>query len=314
MQESEINLTRVEESFLDAMLDEAINPTVNQVADRLRLDRLRNSLQSPVVLAKPRSSYWRRSITIAVAASLLIAAGYFALSYSSSSQAYAAVTRAIEVKPTIREYNVHMVHRLANWGDREVDAQLFVNDANQFVVHHPGWRGFGDLWIGGDRNNRWLAPRFGPAYIGDENMIGGWLANQDLPSPYLHTTSALDQMRKLYRLKMLRSTELSIDDGTNQVRCNHVVGNLKFPKSRFPHQIELWADETTNVVYKLEFTWDREEQARGPVKWTVTYKGQPNLNESWFTLAGHIHPSRRIVNVTKPNEIAEPNEQTEDKP
>ena len=148
-----------------------------------------------------------------------------------------------------------MVHQRPVWGKREVNSDMYLNDKNQFVVRHPGWSRFGDVWIGGDSNSRWIAPRFGPAFVGGEEIVGNWLTRKDIPSPYLHVSTILQRMSRAYRLTMLSDEELpQVDSPSKSTLCQHIVGELRKPNGTLPAKIELWASVETGMAHRLELT------------------------------------------------------------
>ena len=241
---------------------------------------------------------WQRWMSLALAASVLIAAGYAIFSTVTSNAAYAAVMRSLESTPATRAYRVRMVHQRPVWGNREVTAELYLNDRNQFVVRHPGWSRFGDLWIGGDSNNRWIAPRMGPAYTGGEAIVGGWLTRRDILSPYLHVETVLERMSRVYQLQLLDNEPVAhVDSPETTTECQHIRGKLRGNNRPLPSQIELWADVDTGMARRLVLTWNRLPSERGPVSWTIELMGSPELPSNWFDLEGHIAAGRKVIPI-----------------
>ncbi len=247
---------------------------------------------------------WTRWASVALAACILIAAGYSITYMTTTNAAYAAVIRSLETTPTTRSYRIRMEHQRPIWGKREVVSELYLNDRDQFVVRHPGWSGFADVWIGGDADKRWIAPRFGPAYTGGEEIVGRWLARKDILSPYLHVSSVLERMSRFYHLRLLDNEFIphaTAPDVTSE--CQHIRGRLRPGNRSLPAQIELWADIETGMARRLVLTWGRSPSERGPVSWTIELTGAPTLPANWFELEGHISPDRKVISIQSTAEL-----------
>lgn len=299
----------------DALLDSLLrNALAGDSQDSARIEQMLTRLDAETTSATNANNVRRspkRWVTLALAASLLLAAAYSLTYLTTSNAAYAAVMRSLEVPPTTRAYRIRMIHQRPVWGKREVTSDLYLNDRDQFVVRHPGWSRFGDVWIGGDTASRWVAPRFGPAFVGGEEIVGNWLMRKDLPSPYLHVSTILERMSRAYRLKMLENESLPQTDVPGKtVLCQHVVGELRRPNLALPATMELWADADTGMAHRLELTWKRPESERGPLKWSLDFVGSPELPSDWFELEGHITKDRKIIPLKSAAELdaAENNE------
>lgn len=260
-------------------------------------------LAAPTVLPSSRRRF-SRWVSVALAASVLLAAGYSLTYLSTDNTAYAAVMRSLEVAPATRAYRVRMVHQRPVWGKREVISDLYVNDQNQFVARHPGWSRFGDVWIGGDTTHRWIAPRVGPAFVGGEEVVGNWLMRKDIPSTYLHVPTILRRMSRAYRLKMLGNEPLpKIDSPGESILCQHVVGESRRSNLSLPIRIELWVNVDTGMAQRLDVHWKRAESERGPVQWSIDLVSTPELPSNWFELEGHIAKDRRIIPLKSTTEL-----------
>ncbi len=297
--------TELDDALLDSLLRAMYvgDPRQEQrIAKMLtRLDA--NASAATHSLSESRRT-WNRRISVALAASILLAAVYSLTYLTASNPAYAAVRRSLEVAPSTRAYRIRMVHQRPIWGKREVTADLYLNDRDQFVVRHPGWSRLGDVWIGGDTKSRWIAPRFGPAFVGGEEVVGNWLIRKDIPSPYLHVSTILERMSRAYRLKMLSNESLSpLDAPGESTMCQHVVGELRRTNSSLPAKIELWANVDSGMAHRLELTWQRAATERGPLQWTIDLVGSPELPTNWFELAGHIAADRKIIPIKSTAEL-----------
>jgi hypothetical protein len=292
----------LDDALLDSLLRQAYigdpqeDQRIAQILAQLKVNALEQQRQS-----RSSSSRW---LTVALAASVLLIAGFSITYLSTNNAAYAAVIRSLEVPPSTRAYRIRMVHQRPVWGKREVTSDLYLNDKDQFVVRHPGWSRFGDVWIGGDSSRRWIAPRFGPAFVGGEEIVGNWLTRKDLPSPYLHVSTILDRMRRAYRLTMLTDEQLpQLDSSGKPVLCQHIVGVLRRPNGSLPARMELWVNVDTGMAQRIELTWHREQSERGPVQWSIDLVAAPVLPGNWFDLEGHVTKGRKIVSLKSAAEL-----------
>jgi hypothetical protein len=267
-----------------------------------RISDLMNKLEPiQIELAKAGDRYARlrrRTISIAIAATLLLAIGASFFFAGQSSAAYAAIVRSLAAVPPTREYRVTMLHQFPVIGHRSFDAKLYLDDSNRFVVHHPGWNGLAEFWVGGSLDSRWIAPKNGPAIIGDDQMIAGWLSMRGIPSPYLHVTTILERLSRNYKLELL-ANELITDAGdkSKTIKCQHIVGTADTDLANRPWEIQLWVDIDSGVARRVVLNWKRERFERGPVQWTIELIGTPVLPDDWFELNGHVEfgrPAGRI--------------------
>ncbi len=273
-----------------------------------RIARVLTRLDAEAVTATAPPADSRRSsrrwISVALAASVLLMAGYSLTYVTASNPAYAAVMRSLKVAPSTRAYRIKMVHQRPIWGKREVTSDLYLNNQDQFVVRHPGLSRFGDVWIGGNATSRWVVPRFGPAYVGGEEVVGNWLMRKDIPSPYLHVSTILERMSRAYQLKILSNESLpEIDSPDKFTSCQHVVGELRRSNVALPAKIELWASVETGMAHRLELTWQRPASERGPIRWSIDLVGSPELPSNWFELEGHVLKDRKIIPIKSTAEL-----------
>lgn len=295
----------LDDALLDSLLQQIYVGEPREAQRIAKMSALLNAdTRASTNLESKSRRIWNRWVSVALAASVLLATAYSLTYLTTSNAAYAAVMRSLEVAPSVRAYRIRMVHQRPIWGKREVTADLYLNDLDQFVVRHPGWSRFGDLWIGGDASSRWIAPRFGPAYVGGEEIVGNWLVRNDIPSPYLHVSTILQRMSRAYQLKMLSNESLPKVDAPDETsQCQHVVGELRRSNRMLPAKIELWANVDTGMAQRLELTWQRGESERGPVRWTIDLVDSPELPSNWFALEGHITTDRRVIPIKSTAEL-----------
>ena len=221
---------------------------------------------------------------------------------NSQQRAYATVARSAKATPKTRLYRMHMIVQRPAVGRRELTAELYIDPSNRFVLKHPGMFGFGTAWIGGDAEQRWIAPPRGPVIVGGEEIVGRWLIGQDIDSPYLHLSTLLQRMSQGYALTMLSNVSLDGPNGS-KVECTHVRGDVRQVRPWLPSTIELWADIDTGVAQKVVLHWSPMPNRRGPVRWTIDLVDTPgDLPKDWFEIGGHA-AGRPIVRARSDNDL-----------
>ncbi len=162
--------------------------------------------------------------------------------------------------------------------------------------------GFGTAWIGGDAQQRWIAPPRGPVIVGGEEIVGRWLSGQDIVSPYLHLSTILERMGSGYALTMLPKATLDGPNGKS-IECTHVRGDIRQQRAWLPRMIELWADVDTGMAQKVIIHWPPSPNRRGPIRWTIELIDTPtSLPNDWFDIAGHA-PGRPIVRAKTDRDV-----------
>lgn len=295
----------VDDALLDAMLEQAYTPFEKQ---ELSWQELRDKLTLEQTLLTETKQNWGklrwasgRGLSIAAAAVLLLVAGYFALLPSSNNAAYASVTRSLEAKLPSRHYRLTMKNQAPMWGERTIVCDLYFDDQDRFVMHHPGWRN-GDVWIGGNSEERWIIPPMGPALIGGEEFVGKWLVRRGIPSQFLHLSTLLDRLRRRYRLRKFENVALA-KANHETVDCEHIVGQLKWKRLESADRIELWSDTDTGIAQRLQLTWDRQTNDLGPKEWTLELMDDLSLSDDWFTMNGHLSEDRPVRKVRSDSEM-----------
>lgn len=299
---------QLDDQWLDALLTQAYQPDKHADA---RIAAVMHRLEQPLedaaidtagqlkTVVKSTSvstrSHWyslRNLTALAIAASLLLLATM--LFDNTQQRAYAAVVRSSRPSPQIRHYALTMINRRPGMSDRTVEADLYFDPEHRFVMKSPAMFGFGTLWVGGDTQQRWVAPPRGPVYVGGEESVGRWLTVNDIASPYLHLNTVLDRMANAYRLTMLPDETIVQADGTS-VTCSHIRGDIRSLRPFLPRSIELWADVETGLAQRVIVDWPANRNRRGPVHWTIELRSTPdNLPSDWFDIAGHA-AGRKIV-------------------
>ena len=229
----------LDNQWLESLLVQAYQPDTRSED---RIASVMQNLDQPMIeqVEQHARAPWyslRNLSALAIAASLLVLATF--VMDNSQQRAYATVARSAQAAPLVRHYRMQMLFQRPALGRRELLADLYIDPTNRFVLKHPGMMGFGTAWIGGDAQQRWIAPPRGPVIVGGEELVGRWLSNQDIASPALHLSSLLERMHDEYALTMLESVKL---DGPNNqpIECTHVRGDILRPRAGLARTIELW--------------------------------------------------------------------------
>jgi hypothetical protein len=296
--------TQVDDALMESLLHELFHKDSTRDAQRIAQLVQRMDESHPVQI-RPQAVWFRRRSFIGLAATAaMILVGIFLLNYLTDNAAYASLSRSISASQAKRFYTVKMIQQAPLWGQREIGAEVYLDDQDRFVVKHPGWAGIGPIWIGGNPKERWIVPFRGPAVVGGESTVGGWLAKKDIPSPYLHVTTILHRMSRAYHLELLPDESIRYGDSLDKfISCQHIRGTLDRTTTQLPVTIELWADAETGTAQRVLLIWNREPNERGPLKWELNLAPTPELPENWFTVEGHIRPNSRIIRIQSASEL-----------
>lgn len=302
---------QLDDALLEALLSEALNSPSSQQS-QIQLAKLgeltqqtepdQASYNDNPSLRTNRRMLQRWQVWLAAAAAIML--GLMLInSWSGSQTAYASLQMLINSKPVYRSYAVTMQNQLPIWGERLIRTNLFLDDRDQFVIEHPGWKGFGPIWIGGGNNERWIVPPRGPSIVGNEKLIAKWLDKRDLPSPYLHLSTILARMKQAYDLKQLPDTVSPTNNPSLAAECIHLIGTRKQFDAKLPESIEVWADANSGVAHQLILRWQRPSAERGPLSWTITLSSLENLPSEFFTLQNHQSFNKNILRVDSDSDI-----------
>ena len=289
----------LDNQWLESLLVQAYQPDTRSED---RIASVMQNLDQPMIEQHARAPWYslRNLSALAIAASLLVLATF--VMDNSQQRAYATVARSAQAAPLVRHYRMQMLFQRPALGRRELLADLYIDPSNRFVLKHPGMMGFGTAWIGGDAQQRWIAPPRGPVIVGGEELVGRWLSNQDIASPALHLSSLLERMHDEYALTMLESVKLD-GPSSQPIECTHVRGDILRPRAGLARTIELWADAESGVAQKIILRWPPFPNRRGPITWTIDRVETPtDLPDNWFEIAGHA-PGRPIVRARTDQDI-----------
>jgi hypothetical protein len=298
------SIDRVRESYIDALLlaaydkdqgivAEGIERVMKQV-ERENGNSVGRSLHTSPVTNRP---IWNRWISIAVAASLLIAMSFGLQSVSPSQPALAAIEKSIAAaaEQIARRYLVTVTFKSGEQG-YEVQNDLYVKGNDRFALRHPAVVPGADLWLGKNGDATWVVPAIGPVLTGNETAFSRWLSAQEqLSTPYLHVTTVLNRMSRGYRLREMGESTIRSSDG-NHVVCRHVVGERKGEANKsLPATIELWSDKASGVAIRVEASWSLAASESGREKVVIEFADQPDLPVNWFEPEGHYAGSRHTI-------------------
>lgn len=308
---------KIHDAMLEALLHKALRPSDDdQAAVRSLIEKIDSlevedsatnetpspsTINSPFVNATTRHSR-RWIIWLSTAAALII--GILLLNSSNTSQsAQASLQKVLQAKSRFRTYTIEMTHQLPIWGQRDVTATLYLDDHDQFVFEHPGWKNLGKVWIGGDGEQRWIVPPRGPALAGREAVVARWLDRKDLPSPFLHMNTILNRMGRSYELTQLPNVTSPCEPKQLKVDCLHLQGKSNRKDPRLPESIEVWADAETGIAHQVQLNWHRDQSERGPVAWKIKLDSYDDLPADWFSVESHLRFARPVIKLQTANDL-----------
>jgi hypothetical protein len=300
-------LQEAEMQMLDSLLRQALRaePEARDARVQGVLQRLDEQTADPtedhrqtVGRVRRKRSTVPRWISLAAAASLVLALGVWWQVSSPSRRAYATVQETLQraEETGARQYSVTAVVKRPVVGKKEIAAELYVDGANRFVLRHPTILLLGEVWIGGNERENWIAPTRGPILVGDEKMLQQWMADKkDLSTPFLHVTTILQRMSNDYDLEMLADEGLAAaGQPDTTVRCRRVRGVLRDATRRLPRTIDLWADRDTGIARRLILDWELQPGQLGRSKVTFELLGSKELPPDWFEHSTHHGEGRAV--------------------
>jgi hypothetical protein len=232
---------------------------------------------------------------------MVLAVGLWWQVSSPSRRAYATVQETLRraAEPGARHYNVKAVVQRPLLGKKEITADLYVDGADRFVLRHPPIPLLGELWIGKNERESWIAPTHGPILVGDTTMLQRWIAanleDRDLATPYLHVTTILERTSRHYDLQRLPDADLAEPDHPGAaVRCHRVHGVLRDATSERPRTIDLWVDSDTGIARRVVLDWKLQRGQFGRSKVTIELASSVELPPNWFEPSAHHAEGRPV--------------------
>jgi hypothetical protein len=300
-------LQEADMQMLDSLLRQALRPEPEAREARIQgvLQHLDEQTDDPtgdhrqtVARVRRKRSTVPRWISLAAAASLVLAVGLWWQVSSQPRRAYATVQEALRrtAESGARHYNVKAVVQQPLVGKKEVTADLYVDGADRLVLRHPPIPLLGELWMGRNERGSWVAPTRGPVLVGDEKMLQKWMADKkELSTPYLHVTTILHRMSQYYDLEMLPDDSVAAPDQPDtMVRCRRVRGVLRDTTRWLPRTIDLWTDRSTGIARRLILDWELQPGQLGRSKVTFELLGSKELPPDWFEHSTHHGEGRPV--------------------
>ncbi len=294
--------------MLDSLLRQALRPDpeardarIQRVLQHLDEQRVVPSEDDPQSVVQIRSvrNRGRRWLSLAVAASLVLAVGLWWQVSSPSRRAYATVQDSLQqaTEAGAREYRVTIVVQRPVADREEIVDNLYVDGADRFTLRHQPILPLGEVWIGGNEREKWIAPKRGPVLVGDAEMLRNWMAEkEDLPAPYLHITTILQRMSDDYDLEMLPDEDVPTHGQPDTtIRCRRVRGVLRDTTLGRPRVIDLSADRDSGIARRLVLDWQLQPEQFGRSKITVELVGHRDLPPDWFEHSAHHGEGRPVL-------------------
>lgn len=302
------DLREADMHMLDSLLRQALRPEPEARDARIQqvLQRLdeRNAVppkddSQSVVQIRSATHRGRRWLSLAVAVSLVLAVGLWWQSSNRSRRAYATVQESLQqaTEADAREYRVTVVVQRPVAGWDEIVDNLYVDGKERFALRHQPILPLGEVWIGGNEREKWIAPTRGPILVGDLKMVRSWMAEQEAPpAPYLHITTILQRMSDDYSLELLPDEDVAASEQPNTtVRCRRVRGTLRDTTLSRPRIIDLWADRESGIARRLVLDWQLQPGQLGRSRVTVELVGHRDLPPDWFEHSAHHDEGRPVL-------------------
>jgi hypothetical protein len=222
----------------------------------------------------------------------------------STRTAMAAVTQSLNqaLQDIGRHYVVHSQWRLPNQGSETYKVDLFVKGGEQFALKIPGpIQPLNSIWVGSNQDQSWVVPPIGPVLEGNRRNLSKWFdKREDVATPYLHVTTALEMMGEVYELKTLPDEDVKAEGET--IGCHRVTGILKGKSSKEkPDQIDLWVNAESGVAMKLIATWNLAKGQSGRESVTILLQEDVDLSDEFFTPETHGGLGRNRIDFSSEN-------------
>ena len=295
-QEKNRELPPNDDRLMEALLDAAFpssseDQKVEQVIHAIQLESPTPASRTQI----PRKSSWFKLAigpAIAIAALVVISQFFF---NSSQRQAYAAVQQSIrsESDSGPREYDVRIINRRPRGNIRDDNVKLFV-DRNRFAICTKPLLGRGEVWVGGNENERWIVPRFGPVIVGEEGLLRPWIRSRRVVEvPFLSVSRILYRLQSHYDLELKNPSVKSPDF---PVECQHIVATkTREARIGIPDRIDLWTETLEGYAQRIEGTWNRSEDESGWLSLEINLVDRPQLPTNFFEHTAHHDENRKVV-------------------
>lgn len=289
-----------ESRLIDSLLTHALSGDAPQNEDR-RVGNLLAAIRAETQTQTEAPPTTRRRLIRwlplpAIVAAVVVIVAFLAQPGGSQNNALAAVERTIiaEQKPVVREYLVTIKTRAASGRVSTRTHTLFVRQ-REFVIRSSALIGRGDIWLGGQGDQRWFVPRFGPVRNGSSDRFDRSSRHKPvIETPFLNLSQTLERMSKFYDLQLTAGVQLA--EGQSTVICDHVVGTrTRATPAAPPMHAELWSDVETGFAQRVELKWDETDKTTRWLEATAQLVGTPDVPGDFFDHTGHHDSDRKVV-------------------
>ena len=245
--------------LVDALLSQ-LSPNARQERS-VRIRRVMASIDTnePSRQTDARYSHWKS--TVAIAASLLIAVSIFWVEFVAESRADVILRKVGEVTLEKTDRVYHVRRKTSNLeAPQEIEGKLYLRGRDGFAL------GCGDVILGRYGDEYWFVPKRGEVVLA-ENFE--WIvADSEQRANELELLKHLSvDSRHVSIMQLSTVVELMRDDydvtlgsqGRHDQSVDAIVGTLRDGASTLPDTIRLWADVTSRVIHRAEFSWRSDE-------------------------------------------------------
>lgn len=307
--------SRGDDRLVHAILLHAYNPQAAQDREN-RVARVMQAVRQPAATVAVEAQQfsagkrpavvrtWSIRLAWAAAAMVLIAAGIFALTYSSTP-ALASLNDILSAlgQPGDRAYHIQMESLPENPGRRPPedrapnmqpkpsldDATLYLRDGRQYLLVRNGPHGE-ILKDGYDGKQSWRI-RGGVLAETREGLGAGGIPMPpimaDVPFSDLHNT--LERILVDYTVEQL--DQLPLPSGGEKLR--HVLVRRNSREVKGPETVEIWADAKTALPRRIVFDRAKLQGNRQPCRLTFDLTSQAALPADWFMPRAHVSADNR---------------------
>ena len=270
------------------------NSLVSAVMDRLNeidVDPPK-SAQTKLFRFAPR---WL-TLALATAAMVLVAVALPLINTSNSAMAAVKLSLEQAFHDVGRHYTAKAVWQLPENQIQTGEADLYVKGGDKFAVRFDGpLPQIAPFWIGSNEKRSWVVPPVGPVLEGNRRHLGNWFDQRDdISTPYLHITTALERLSRFYKLQTQPDVDLVMNGKTH--RCQHIDGTLSNDSTySSPDHIDLWVDAEKGVALKIVATWDLSPDQIGRKSATLMLVEETELPDGFFASEGHGSDGRHRI-------------------
>lgn len=293
----------LDESWLDASLGEMYRgettidqknlSSVMKIVRGEEASRESESVESDTSGQKWNSPNRYVSVMLSLAAMVLLALYFWPPSSSLDLNKPNALVHLCSQSWKRYPYRHYKVTGLRD-GGLEVDADFWVKSDSRFVIklNRPNGR---IMWIGGDRDSRWMVPEIGPVVLGKPGLLAKFFRRSQSDSGYLSMESLLIRLPDFYSAKPLQKTRLKdpatkkkVDGFRFEAECQPGMWRM------VPSKVVAVVVEDQKEIVDLKLEWE----TAGPFRLQeirFQLQGYPDLEPDWFDWESHARSSQRVI-------------------